>query len=74
MTGEEWVATYCEKFNLKWEELSIPERRRITCSIPCAIRCWRVGVAVEGKPGEPCEECGSPHPIPNAWQRIILSD
>lgn len=71
MTGEEWVATYCEKYGLKWEELSIPEKRGILMSIPCTVRCWRVGEPVEGEPGEPCDECGRPHPIPTAWDRIL---
>lgn len=71
MTGEEWVAAYCEKHGLDWGKLSLSERRDITRAIPCTVRCWRVGVAVPGTPGNPCEECGAPIPIPTAWERLI---
>jgi hypothetical protein len=71
MTGEEWVAAYCQRNGLTWEKLEIPERRAITRSIPCNVRCWRVGGPVDTVPGEPCEECGSIVPLPTAWEKIV---
>lgn len=74
MTGEEWVEAYCEKQGLVWGDLTIPEQRGILQSIPCTVRCWRVGEPVDGKPGDPCDECGRPHPLPNLWQKVLHSD
>ena len=30
---------------------------------PCAVRCWRVGAAVEVERGSTCPECGMPWPV-----------
>ncbi len=46
MTGEEWVARYCEIRGLDCDKLDLPERRTITRAIPCIVRCWRVGQPV----------------------------
>lgn len=58
MTGEEWVDNFCRKRGLDWDKLSFADQRDITRAIPCTIRCWRVGQAVNVEPGRTCPECG----------------
>lgn len=74
MTPEGWVAKFCDDHGLEWDKLDVADRRAVLRAIPCNVRCWRVGVAVETKPGEPCSECGHPVPLPTAWDRVQGED
>lgn len=58
MTDDEWIGNYCKARGLDWSTLSCVERTRITMFVPCSIRCWRIGGAVDVAPDKPCPECG----------------
>lgn len=70
MTAEQWVLAYCAEHDLDWDSLTAGEQTRVTMQIPCNIRCWRVGVSIETKPGKACPECGRPVPLPTAWDLV----
>lgn len=59
MTLEEWIAKRCLELGVVWEKLTAVERSQILGGVPCSIRCWRVGVAIDVAPGEVCSECGA---------------
>ena len=72
---EAWVEAFLKAHSLDLlEDLSIPDRRFVVRSIPCNLRCWRVGEPVDTKPGEPCPECGKTVPLPTAWERLTTDD
>jgi hypothetical protein len=70
MTVTEWLTEFLREQNLDWEKLSPGERTSVLIQIPCNVRCWRVGGAVDTTPGKPCPECGSPVPIPTVWEHF----
>jgi len=70
----QWVHARCGELGVVWSQLDGRAQREITREIPCRIRCWRVGVPVDTQPGNPCEECGSPVPIPSLWERLLDDD
>ena len=72
MTGEEWVHELCQARGIDWSRLTAGERTQITMHIPCTIRCWRVGVSIEVKPGEDCPECGRHVDLMTSWEKIPL--
>jgi hypothetical protein len=72
MTAEEWVTAFCKARRLDWSKLTGSQRFHIQMSIPCAIRCFRVGVDVDVKPGEVCPECGQKADLPTSWDKIPL--
>jgi ribosomal protein L37E len=71
MTGEEWVHDYCRQRNLIWKSLSPTDQNAIARLIPCNVRCWRVGVAADTVPGEPCPECGWPVPKQATYWKLL---
>ncbi len=71
MTGEEWVAAFCENNGLDWDQLTKAERFKITMLVPCTIRCFRVGGPVDVARGEQCPECGQVVPTRTAWEHLL---
>jgi len=67
----EWVAEFCKRQGLDWEQLSKGERFLITREVPCNIRCWRIGGAVTVAPGEKCPECGKERPVRTRYERML---
>lgn len=69
--AQEWLLARCEEAGVTWETLQLMDRNRLIRSIPCNIRCWRVGGPVDTTPGEPCVECGRPVSVPTLWERLL---
>lgn len=67
----EWIHAQCEAHGVTWKTLSLAEQRDLTRAIPCNLRCWRVGGAVDTTPGQPCPECGRPVPHLSLWERLV---
>lgn len=74
MLAGEWIAAYCERHGLDWEQLTKGERFGIGMLVPCEIRCFRVGVAIDVKPGEKCPECGKGRPPRTRYERLREDD
>lgn len=72
LEAREWLGAWLERRGFDWEKLTPAERFLLTREIPCFIRCWRVGVAVDVKPGERCSECGKLCPKPTFWEKLPL--
>ena len=72
MTGKEWMAGYLSQHDIDWDKLTAAERFKLTMLIPCTIRCFRIGDAVDVKPGEDCPECGHEVPLLTSWEKIPL--
>jgi len=60
LTVESWLEQYCRWQRLDWQKLSSPEKSQVLRQVPCTLRCWRIGDAVDGQLGKPCVECGFP--------------
>lgn len=71
MTAKEWIANYLEANALDWDKLTKGEQFQITRLVPCNVRCFRVGGAVDVKPGEECPECGNPRPLLTSWEILL---
>ena len=65
-----WVTSYCKQENLVWDELTAGERFLVLRSVPCNIRCARVGEPVFLRHGEKCSECGKRRPHKTAWEHL----
>jgi hypothetical protein len=72
MTAEEWLDAFLKARCIDWEKLTPGQRFKITMMIPCSIRCFRVGGAVDVGPGEVCSECGTKQDLPTSWDMIPL--
>lgn len=70
---DRWIEDFLRKNRLDWESLSDRDRGIIVRRIPCTIRCWRIGDAVEVEPGKPCPECGRPHEpeVAGRWEQLM---
>lgn len=66
----QWIKNYCKENLIDWSKLTKGEQFKITMTVPCTIRCFRVGGVVDVTPGQPCPECGKEAPIPTLWERI----
>lgn len=71
VTAEQWIVDYLKARDLEWEGLTPAERFRITMQVPCQIRCFRVGVAIDVQPGEKCPECGKERPVLTRYERML---
>jgi hypothetical protein len=67
-----WLAEFIERNGIKYEELSQSQKFLLMREIPCSIRCWRVGVSIPTRPGQPCDECGKVEPLKTSWEIIPL--
>lgn len=67
----QWVTAYVKEVGLKTEDLSPAQWFIVAMQVPCAIRCWRVGVSIRVAPGQPCPECGK---VNNATYWDILKE
>ena len=72
LKAREWLDAWLKKHGLDWETMTHAERFKATGQIPCAIRCWRVGVPTGAKPGERCDECGRMQDKPTFWEKLPL--
>ena len=54
----EWLEAYAIENKIDLDSLSGGEWFIISTQVPCAIRCWRVGVSIEVEPNQECPECG----------------
>ena len=72
MTGPEWVNDFCKAHDLDWTKLTAGDRFKITMLVPCAIRCFRVGEAVDVRPGDVCPECEHRQDLQTSWEKIPL--
>jgi hypothetical protein len=71
VTAEHWLDGYLEANGIDWDKLTKGEQFKITMLVPCSIRCFRVGGAVDVKPGEECPECGKERPLLTVWERLL---
>jgi hypothetical protein len=62
MTVEQWLGRFCDEHDLQWEALSKGQQFQLMMRVPCTIRCFRIGGAVDPmRVGDRCPECGRPH-------------
>jgi len=66
-----WLDTYIAAKEMDRDRLTKADWFLLTREVPCEIRCWRIGEAVEVSPGESCPECGKMRPAPSVWDRIL---
>lgn len=70
MTGEEWMADFCQTNGIAWQKLTKGQQFQLGMRIPCNIRCFRVGGPVDVEPGKPCPECGQRQPTKTRYDHI----
>lgn len=69
-----WVKAFCSQHGLSeadWGNLSAGKQFQVLRSVPCNIRCFRVGEDVFVKRGEECSECGTPRSQRNEWEHLL---
>lgn len=69
--AQEWLLALCKEHGVEWDGLDKSTQNGLVRSIPCNVRCWRVGGPVDTTPGEPCVECGRPVPVQTLWERLL---
>jgi hypothetical protein len=72
LKAREWLGGWLKARNIEWDSLTKAQQFLATGAIPCAIRCWRVGVPTGAKPGERCNECGRMQDKRTSWDMIPL--
>jgi hypothetical protein len=71
----EFLKEKCQEFGVKWEDLTAGQRFQMAMLVPCTLRCFRVGGAVDVKLGEKCPECGKLNDDrPTRYQQILEND
>lgn len=56
--AREWLAAFIEAERIDYDALTLAEKALLASIVPCSIRCWRIGMPVDVRPGEKCPECG----------------
>jgi hypothetical protein len=54
----EWLEAWAAEEKVDLTSFSPGQRFVAAMKVPCSIRCWRVGDAVEVEPNSRCPECG----------------
>lgn len=71
----EFLKEKCREFGVEWKDLTAGQRFQMAMLVPCTLRCFRVGGAVEVKIGEKCPECGKLNDNrPTRYQQILEND
>jgi hypothetical protein len=68
-----WLEQYAIAKGIDLDALSPAEWFIIAMQVPCAIRCWRVGLSIDVPPNEPCPECGKVY-VYTKWDRLVGPD
>ena len=67
----DWLEEKCRELGVEWGDLTAGQRFQLTMSVPCTIRCFRIGSSVDVAIGETCPECGKLNPLPSRYERIL---
>lgn len=68
-----WIMSNVQLHGVALEDLTPGQIFALTRRVPCRIRCWRTGIAVDTAPKGRCPECGKPQAT-SLWERLTEED
>ena len=72
--AEKWLNAYIERNGIDFRALTKGQLCILSREVPCTIRCWRISLPVDVKPGEVCPECGKLVPPRTAWEKLARDE